>query len=136
MPVKADTKNPFKEPSQTIPAKEPIHCSIPLHFNHRFPFEVGDLVMVLDKTDNKTKFDPRWRGPFLVIEKRYTAYRLKHPRHINPYPGLFAPDHLKLYHPRAVHLQQTEVPVKDPAELALITLRARRGRPAVATVEF
>lgn len=31
-------------------------------------FNVGDLVLVLDKTKTKTKFDPRWRGPFLVIE--------------------------------------------------------------------
>jgi hypothetical protein len=39
-------------------------------------FEVGDLVMVLDKTENKTKFDLRWRGPFLVIDRRGAMARL------------------------------------------------------------
>jgi hypothetical protein len=93
-------------------------------------FEVGDLVMVLDKTEGKTKFDPRWRGPFQVIEKRYTAYRLKHLRHVNPYPGLFAPDHLRMYYPRPRHLRPAQKPERELYDMPPFTLRARRRKPA------
>src|ERR1700694_2051571 len=53
-----------------------------------------------------------WRGPFLVVSKHHGAYRLQHPRHTVPYPGLYAADHLRMYHPRPERLRPVDsVPV-------------------------
>jgi Integrase core domain len=94
-------------------------------------FLVGDLVMIHDKTEGKTKFDPRWRGPFRVVGKTHTLYRIQHLRHNTPYPGLFAPDDLRMYYPRPANLRMPgsqEIPlVEIPPE----TLRARRPRKVV-----
>jgi hypothetical protein len=91
-------------------------------------FESRDLAMLLDKTDGKGKFDPRWRGPFIIVSEHHGAYRLQHPRHTTPYPGLYAADHLRLYHPRPERLRSADsVPVEIEG-LAPTTLRARRRR--------
>jgi len=94
-------------------------------------FLVGDLVMIHDKTEGKTKFDPRWRGPFRVVGKSHTLYRIQHLRHNTPYPGLFAPDDLRMYFPRPENLRMPGSHETPLVEIPPETLRARRPRKGV-----
>jgi hypothetical protein len=94
-------------------------------------FLVGDLVMIHDKTEGKTKFDPRWRGPFRVVGKTHTLYRIQQLRHNTPYPGLFAADDLRMYYLRPANLcmpGSQEIPL---VEIPPKTLRAWRIRKVI-----
>ena len=89
-------------------------------------FEVGDLVMVLDKTGNRTKFDAQWRGPFRIVERRSTSFKIQHLRHLHQYPGLFNPDHLRLYYPRPERLTLDGTQLLEVEDIPPEMLRARR----------
>jgi hypothetical protein len=89
-------------------------------------FEVGDLVMVLDQTGNRTKFDAQWRGPFRIVERHSTSFKIQHLRHQHPYPGLFDPDHLRLYYPRPERLTLDGAQLLEVEDIPPATLRARR----------
>jgi hypothetical protein len=73
---RAETRDLVKERNEDIAFERKDRHDRKLQGVPRQFVDVGDLIMVLDKTEGKTKFDPRWRGPFQVIEKCYTAYRL------------------------------------------------------------
>jgi hypothetical protein len=88
-------------------------------------FLVGDLVMIVDPTTGKGKFDAAWRGPFEIVSKHHTSFRLQHLHHKVAFPGLYKPDHLKLYDRRPDHLNFVG-DVVEREDFAPPTLRTRR----------
>ena len=94
----------------------------------RRTYEIGDLVMLYDPTGNASKFDISWRGPFRVVQRLNSSYRIQHIRHATPYPGKYNADHLKIYIPRRDEWKGDPLVYKDLEDLPPPTLRARRTR--------